>query len=135
MLQAGPKTSAFVVTPVLSALDAVAGAAADAGAAAGALVGALLELVPVLPQAARATVIVAIAPSAARRWNLCTVFPLEQNPVDPGVSSELSKSRCQRFDLFPMSPGFVFTGNHLAIIVSTFRVGRRVDHGSRIRRR
>jgi hypothetical protein len=100
MLQAGPKTSAFVVTPVLSALDAVAGAAADAGAAAGALVGALLELVPVLPQAARATVIVAIAPSAARRWNLCTVFPLEQNPVDPGVSSELSKSRGQRFDTF-----------------------------------
>src|ERR1700733_8970435 len=46
MLQAGPKTSALVVTPVLSADDAVAGAIAVAGAAAGALVALPLELVP-----------------------------------------------------------------------------------------
>jgi hypothetical protein len=96
MLQAGPKTSAFVVTPVLSALDAVAGAA-DSGAAAGALVAALLELVPVLPQAARATVSVAIAPSVASRWNFRTGFPFERCPVDPGFSSELSGSRRLRF--------------------------------------
>jgi hypothetical protein len=99
MLQAGPKTSAFVVTPVLSAFDAVAGAAADSGAAAGALVAALLELVPVLPQAARATVSVAIAPSVASRWNFRTGFPFERCPVDPGFSSELSGSRRLRFDV------------------------------------
>jgi hypothetical protein len=93
---------------VLSALDAVAGAAADAGAAAGALVGALLELVPVLPQAARATVIVAIAPSAARRWNLCTVFPLEHIPVDPGFHLSFRNRVAGGSIFFPMSPVRVF---------------------------
>jgi hypothetical protein len=67
MLQAGPKTSAFVVTPVLSAFAAVAGAAAVAAAAAGALAAAPLDVIPELPQAASATVREAIAPSAARR--------------------------------------------------------------------
>src|SRR4051812_36962212 len=72
MLQAGPKTSALVVTP-----SAAAGAAAGAGLAdaAGALAGALLAGAVLAPQAVRDTVRAASAPTVANRKVFRTVFP------------------------------------------------------------
>jgi hypothetical protein len=62
--QAGPKTSALVVTP-LSAMADVMGAAAASAAGLDALPA---EGVAVPPQAASATVAAAIAPMQASRW-------------------------------------------------------------------
>jgi hypothetical protein len=65
MLQAGPNTSAFVVTPVSD--NAAAEVAGAADAAAGALVAVVLDGLAEVPQAASATVTAAIAPTLASR--------------------------------------------------------------------
>jgi hypothetical protein len=74
MLQAGPKTSAFVVTPLLA--DAAAEVAGAADAAAGALVAVVPDGLAEVPQAASATVTAAIAPTEASRWIFRTGFLL-----------------------------------------------------------
>jgi hypothetical protein len=71
MLQAGPKTSASVVTPVSAAAD-VAGADAGALPVVAVVVDGLAEL-----QAANATVSAAIAPTAASRRIFRTVPPFD----------------------------------------------------------
>jgi hypothetical protein len=96
MLQAGPKTSALVVTPSLAAAALVAAAV---GAAAGALVAVPVDAVWELPQAASVTVRAAMAPMAASRWIFRTVFLLELGPVVPGRLSGLSALRRKRFIL------------------------------------
>jgi hypothetical protein len=67
MLQAGPKTSALVVTPFDDAAGADDAGAAGAAEAAGALAGALVVGAAVPPQAVSVTVSAASAPTAASR--------------------------------------------------------------------
>src|SRR4249919_3498968 len=62
-LQAGPKTSALVVTPLSAMADVI-------GAAAAGLAAPLVEGVAVPPQAASAAVAAAITPMQASRWIL-----------------------------------------------------------------
>jgi hypothetical protein len=86
MLQAGPKTSALVVTPFAAAAGAAAGAGLAGADAAGALPGALLAGAVLPPQAVRDTVRAASAPTVANRKVFRTVFPPRGSPVSPGLS-------------------------------------------------
>jgi len=92
-LQAGPNTSALVVTPLDAAADAEADAGADMGAE-----DAVVEPEPEPPpHAARVTVSAAIAPAAASRKGFFIGFSSAFGPARPGLSSNFRDKGAGRF--------------------------------------